>query len=229
MSDWVADLRTTAEFIAAGSQTGGSGELWDKKAGRKALEIFEELEAEAPHGGEMTARDFADLLGALLSQGEVRDRDAPYGSIMIWGTLEARVQGADLVILGGLNEGSWPEAASPDPWLNRKLRHEAGLLLPERRIGLSAHDFQQAVAAPEVWLTRAVRSEEADTVPSRWLNRMTNLLGGLPDQGGQAALSAMRCGGRSGWIGPAFWMRRSPRRSAPGPRRAHRLRQGRVV
>lgn len=196
LRDWVADLRTTAEFIAAGSQTGGTGELWDKKAGRKALEIFEELEAEAPHGGEMTARDFADLLGALLSQGEVRDRDAPYGSIMIWGTLEARVQGADLVILGGLNEGSWPEAASPDPWLNRKLRHEAGLLLPERRIGLSAHDFQQAVAAPEVWLTRAVRSEEADTVPSRWLNRMTNLLGGLPDQGGQAALSAMRMRGQ---------------------------------
>ncbi|WP_416369310.1 double-strand break repair protein AddB [Tritonibacter mobilis] len=196
LSDWVWDLRETAEGIAAGSQVGGTGELWDKKAGNAARDVLEELQAQSPHGGDMTARDFADLLGALLSQGEVRDRDAPYGSIMIWGTLEARVQGADLVILGGLNEGSWPEAARPDPWLNRKLRHEAGLLLPERRIGLSAHDFQQAVAAPEVWLTRAVRSEEADTVPSRWLNRMTNLLGGLPDQGGQAALSAMRMRGQ---------------------------------
>jgi double-strand break repair protein AddB len=196
LSDWVWDLRETAEGIAAGSQVDGTGELWDKKAGNAARDVLEELQAQSPHGGDMTARDFADLLGALLSQGEVRDRDAPYGSIMIWGTLEARVQGADLVILGGLNEGSWPEAARPDPWLNRKLRHEAGLLLPERRIGLSAHDFQQAVAAPEVWLTRAVRSEEADTVPSRWLNRMTNLLGGLPDQGGQAALSAMRMRGQ---------------------------------
>lgn len=202
LSGWVDLLRQRAQAIAAGSQILGateSGTLWDKKAGQKALEIFANLEAEASHGGEMSARDFADLLSAILSQGEVRDRDAPYGSIMIWGTLEARVQGADLVILGGLNEGSWPEAAKPDPWLNRQLRHQAGLLLPERRIGLSAHDFQQAIAAPQVWLTRAARSDEADTVPSRWLNRMTNLLSGLPDQGGKAALEAMRSRGQD-WL-----------------------------
>ncbi|NIZ11791.1 double-strand break repair protein AddB [Phaeobacter sp. HF9A] len=216
LSEWVSDLRRSAEAIAAGAQIEGSGELWDKKAGIAARDIMDELEAEAPHGGEMTARDFADLLGALLSQGEVRDRDAPYGSIMIWGTLEARVQGADLVILGGLNEGSWPEAARPDPWLNRKLRHEAGLLLPERRIGLSAHDFQQAVAAPEVWLTRATRSEEADTVPSRWLNRLCNLLNGLPDQGGQAALSAMRMRGQL-WLDRASVLD-APIASAASPR-----------
>ncbi|UWQ83441.1 double-strand break repair protein AddB [Leisingera caerulea] len=200
LTDWVERLRGLAERIAAGSQAEGAGTLWDKKAGQAALACIENLEAEAQYGGEMTARDFADLLGALLSQGEVRDRDAPYGSIMIWGTLEARVQGADLVILGGLNEGSWPEAASPDPWLNRQLRNQAGLLLPERRIGLSAHDFQQAIAAPEVWLTRAERSEEADTVPSRWLNRLTNLLSGLPDQGGRASLETMRAKGRQ-WLG----------------------------
>lgn len=202
LSDWVELLRQRAEAIAAGSQNsdpGNSGTLWDKKAGQKAQEIFSNLEAEAHFGGEMSARDFADLLSAVLSQGEMRDRDAPYGSIMIWGTLEARVQGADLVILGGLNEGSWPEAAKPDPWLNRQLRHQAGLLLPERRIGLSAHDFQQAIAAPEVWLTRAARSDEADTVPSRWLNRMTNLLDGLPDQGGKLALDGMRNRGQQ-WL-----------------------------
>lgn len=200
LSVWVARLRALAERLAAGSQAAGAGTLWDKKAGQKALACIENLQAEAEYGGAMTARDFADLLGALLSQGEVRDRDAPYGSIMIWGTLEARVQGADLVILGGLNEGSWPEAAAPDPWLNRQLRNQAGLLLPERRIGLSAHDFQQAIAAPEVWLTRAERSEEADTVPSRWLNRMTNLLSGLPEQGGPEALAQMRARGAQ-WLG----------------------------
>ncbi|MEW2912067.1 double-strand break repair protein AddB [Leisingera sp. JC11] len=200
LTGWVQRLRDLAERIAAGSQADGAGTLWDKKAGQAALACIENLEAEAPYGGDMTARDFSDLLGALLSQGEVRDRDAPYGSIMIWGTLEARVQGADLVILGGLNEGSWPEAASPDPWLNRQLRNKAGLLLPERRIGLSAHDFQQAIAAPAVWLTRAERSEEADTVPSRWLNRLTNLLSGLPEQGGRDALDAMRARGGQ-WLG----------------------------
>jgi ATP-dependent helicase/nuclease subunit B len=112
--------------------------------------------------------------------------------VMIWGTLEARVQGADLVILGGLNDGIWPQLPPPDPWLNRQMRLQCGLLLPERRVGLAAHDFQQAVAARRVVLTRALRDAEAQTVPSRWLNRLTNLLDGLPDQGGQAALKTMR-------------------------------------
>ncbi len=220
LTDWVTRLRSRAEAIAAGSQKTGAGTLWDKKAGQKALEVLSDLEDNARYGGEMSARDFADLLGALLAQGEVRDRDAPYGSIMVWGTLEARVQGADLVILAGLNEGSWPEAASPDPWLNRQMRHQAGLLLPERRIGLSAHDFQQAVAAPEVWLTRAVRSEEADTVPSRWLNRIQNLLRGLPDQGGRAALDAMLARGQV-WLDWSTALE-TPLPSDPAPRPAPR-------
>ena len=142
----------------------------------------------------MTARTFGDLIATLLSGEEVRDRDAPHPNVLIWGTLEARVQGADVLILGGLNEGSWPEAPQPDPWLNRKLRLEAGLLLPERRIGLSAHDFQQAIAAKTVFLTRAEKSDEAETVPSRWLNRLVNLLSGLKPEG-EAAISDMRARG----------------------------------
>ncbi len=196
LTEWVDRLLSLAEAISAG-HAGDKGTLWDKNAGQKALSVLTNLRDEAHHGGPMTAHDFVDLLGALLAGEEIRDRDAPHPHIMIWGTLEARVQGADLLILGGLNEGSWPEAPAPDPWLNRQMRDKAGLLLPERRIGLSAHDFQQAIGAPEVWLTRATRSDDAETVPSRWLNRLTNLLQGLPDQGGQTALSDMRARGRT--------------------------------
>ena len=189
-----------ANQIARGSETDdGSGRLWEEKAGREAVRIIGQLEENAPFAGEMSAADYQDLFGAVLSRGEVRDRDAPHPRILIWGTLEARVQGADLLILGGLNEGSWPEAPTPDPWLNRKMRHEAGLLLPERRIGLSAHDFQQAIGAKEVWLTRSIRSDEAETVPSRWINRLANLLTGLRDQGGPEALAEMRARGDD-WI-----------------------------
>lgn len=198
LGEWIETLVTLAEKLAAGSRAEGSGGLWEKNAGQKALSVIAALRDEAEYGGEMTAREFTDLLGAVLSGEEVRDRDAPHPQVLIWGTLEARVQGADLLILGGLNEGTWPEAPSPDPWLNRKLRHQAGLLLPERRIGLSAHDFQLAVAAPEVWLTRSERSEDSETIPSRWLNRITNLLQGLPEQG-RPALEAMRNRGRK-WV-----------------------------
>lgn len=215
LNDWTTLLRRTAEAIAAGTDFVGSGALWEKSAGQKALSLLVSLETEAAHGGAMTARDFGDLLGALLAEDEgVTDRDAPHPQILIWGTLEARVQGADLLILGGLNEGTWPEAVRPDPWLNRRLRMEAGLLLPERRIGLSAHDFQQAAAAPEVWLTRPMRSDEAETVASRWLNRLTNLLSGLPE--GEAALKQMRDKGRH-WLDLADALEEAPF-APPAPR-----------
>lgn len=191
LSDRLAQHLALAERIADGPGD-GSGGLWLEAAGRETLKLMDELSAHADVAGPITAADYADLFGAVLAGAEVRNRDAGHPNILIWGTLEARVQGADLVILGGLNEGSWPEAPSPDPWLNRKMRYDAGLLLPERRIGLSAHDFQQAIAAPEVWLTRSIRTDEAETVPSRWINRMMNLLDGLPDQDGPAALAAMR-------------------------------------
>ena len=194
LSEWTQILELTAEKIAGGGE--GSGGLWDQRAGREARATLDALKTDAAHGGNLTAVEFSDLFGALVSRGEVRDRDAPRPEIMIWGTLEARVQGADLLILGGLNEGTWPEAAKPDPWLNRSLRQKAGLLLPDRRIGLSAHDFQQAAAAPEVWLTRSVRSDEAQTVPSRWINRLTNLLEGLPEKRGALVLQDMRARGQ---------------------------------
>lgn len=199
LADWVADHHDLAQRITAGATCDDHHELWNRDAGREALKVMSELNAQAEHGGQMNATDYGDLVGALLSGAEVRNPDAPHPRIMIWGTLEARVQGADLVILGGLNDGTWPEAPPPDPWLNRQMRAKAGLLLPERRIGLSAHDYQQAVAAPEVWLSRAIRSDEAETVPSRWLNRLGNLMNGLPQPQGAAAWDRMRARGQY-WI-----------------------------
>ncbi|WP_372604598.1 double-strand break repair protein AddB, partial [Actibacterium sp.] len=184
-----------ANALAAGPGAAGSGALWLKPAGEKSAAVLDELRTEAGHGGLLSPVEFSDLLYAVLSREEVRDPISPHPGVMIWGTLEARVQGADLVILGGLNEGSWPQIPAPDPWLNREMRANLGLLLPERRIGLSAHDFQQAVAAREVVLTRAIRDAEAETVASRWLNRLTNLLDGLERQGGREALQAMRARG----------------------------------
>ena len=224
LSHWVTRHLELAERLAAGADAGATAgtehELWNRKAGMEARRVMHELLDEAGHGTVFNAADYGDLAGALLAAGEVRDRDAPHPGIMIWGTLEARVQGADLVILGGLNDGIWPEAPPPDPWLNRKMRHDAGLLLPERRVGLSAHDYQQAVCAREVWITRAIRSEDAETVPSRWVNRLGNLMGGLPKQGGVTAWQAMIARGDY-WLGQARALEAVtdvPRAARPSPR-----------
>lgn len=195
LAEHVSAHLALAEVLCAGPHAEGSGGLWKEVAGREARRICDNLIAQADAGGDINCTEYAALFGAVLAEGMVRNPDGAHPNILIWGTLEARVQGADLIILGGMNEGVWPEAAAPDPWLNRKMRKDAGLLLPERRIGLSAHDYQQAVAGKEVWISRAKRSADAETVPSRWVNRLVNLLGGLPAQGGEDALKRMRADG----------------------------------
>ncbi len=220
LADQLALHLDLAERLSSGP-SGAPGTLWDEKAGREARSVCDLIARDADEGGILNVADYAALFGTVLNEGTVRDRDAGHPGILIWGTLEARVGGAELVILGGMNDGTWPEAPSPDPWLNRQMRNEAGLLLPERRIGLSAHDYQQAVAGAEVWITRAKRSADAETVPSRWVNRLTNLLDGLPGQNGPAALQAMRDRGAY-WLSAATALGKPlaevPRAHRPSPR-----------
>lgn len=230
---WVRTHRTLAEYWARGPGGQASGALWQEAAGEDTLALIERLADTAEAGGILGPLDYLAVLETLLAAGQVREAGSTHPSIMIWGTLEARAQGADLVILGGLNEGVWPAAPAPDPWFNRRMRLDAGLLLPERQIGLSAHDFQQAIAAPEVLLSRALRDAEAQTVPCRWLNRLLNLVSGLPEQSGAVALDAMRSRGRV-WLGqaqrheadlstvPQSCARRNPR-PAPAPPASARL------
>jgi len=76
----------------------------------------------------------------------VRRPGLPGVRVRILGPLEARLTDIDRVVLGGLNEGTWPPETRSDAWLSRPMRHELGLDLPERRIALSAHDFAQMLA-----------------------------------------------------------------------------------
>ncbi|MCR8724489.1 double-strand break repair protein AddB [Frigidibacter sp. ROC022] len=175
--------------------------IWSGPAGAKARQVMAEMEREADVLGDLTGAEYRDFLTAVLSQAEVRATVEAHPSVRFWGTIEARIQGADLVILAGLNEGVWPSQPRADFWMNRRMRQEVGLTLPERRIGLSAHDFQQAASAPRVILSRSVRDAEAQTVPSRWLSRLSNLLDGLPETG-RPALAAMRARGQH-WAGLA--------------------------
>ena len=97
--------------------------------------------------------------------------------IHIWGTLEARLQTVDCLILGGLDEAVWPAEVRTDPFLSRAMRAAIGLPPPERRIGLAAHDFVEGMGAARVVVTRAEKRGGAPTVESRWLQRLRALVG----------------------------------------------------
>ena len=124
----------------------------------------------------LAGHDYPALFTGLMAERSVRPLYGRHPRLHIWGPLEARLQQADRLILGGLNEGTWPALGDTGPWLNRPMRADLQLPSPERRIGLASHDFQQAAAAADVILTRAAKVDGAPTVPSRWLLRLDQVL-----------------------------------------------------
>ena len=124
-------------------------------------------------------RSLGAVLRVLMDPVAVRPPQGGHPRLAIYGLLEARLQHADLMILGGLNEGVWPGLPAPDPWLAPRIRAELGLPGLDRRIGLSAHDLATALGGREVLLTRARRDATAPTVASRFWLRLEALSGGL--------------------------------------------------
>lgn len=172
----LAAVGMTAEALARSGSEGGAARLWAGDDGEALAGFIAEL-ADALHREQpIAAAEWPDLFDVLLAGRVVRPRWGRHPRMAIWGPLEARLQCADVMILGSLNEKSWPPAPQPGPWMSRPMLQAFGLPLPERRIGLSAHDFCQAFAAPEIWLTRALRQEGAPTVCCRWLLRLQALL-----------------------------------------------------
>ena len=192
LSDRATALVNATELIARGPDTAPEMDqaFWTEGADPKVLAALDDLaEAGAETSTSVTTGEFRAILHAALSAEQDRD-DAFLADprISLWGTLEARTQSADVLVLGGLNEGSWPKLPNPDPWLSRPMRRAAGLPVPDEVIGLSAHDFQLAICHREVVLSRSARQGDAPSVPSRWLTRLANLLGGL--SGGRDAWDA---------------------------------------
>jgi ATP-dependent helicase/nuclease subunit B len=166
-----------AQDLAASDEESGEARLWAGEAGEALAEFLAELSEALGDVPPIEGRRWPALLESLLAGRVLRPRYGRHARLAIWGPLEARLQTADLVILGGLNEGSWPQQVPVDPWFSRPMRRSLGLAPPERRIGQAAHDFAQAwCSAPQLMLTRALRVEGAPTVPSRWLLRLDSLL-----------------------------------------------------
>ena len=171
-----------AEAIAASDTESGADRLWSGETGARSAAFLAELHDAAVDWPEMEGRDYPAMLHATLAGMVYRPHLTTDPGIMILGPLEARMQRFDRLILGGLNEGSWPSAPPADPWMSRQMRSELGLPSLDVRIGQAAHDLVQACGAPEVFLTRSQRDAGTPTVPSRWLLRLDSVLDafGLP-------------------------------------------------
>ncbi|HEY0646300.1 double-strand break repair protein AddB [Phenylobacterium sp.] len=170
-------LVVAMEALATGDD-GRTGDLWAGHAGEAVSRLLSGLMREGQDLPLVTPRQYADLLRRLMEGETVRGGGATHPRLRILGAIEARLVRADRLVVAGLEEGVWPASAPTDPFLSRPMREALGLPSPERRIGLAAHDFAQAVCAPEVILLHTERRDGQPAVKSRWLWRLETLAKG---------------------------------------------------
>ena len=205
-----------AAIREAATHLGGDA-VWSGQDGRAVADLIGRFESLCPVGPDhLPHYALPQLIHTLLDSETVRPAWGGHHRLFIWGLLEARLQSADTVILGGLNEGSWPQLPAPDPFLAPRLRRLLGLPGLDYRIGLSAHDFTLALGAKQVIITRAARDATAPTIESRFLLRLSALA--LLEGG------AMPLGAWARMIDAAGPVERTPR-PAPAPPASERPRR----
>ena len=152
------------------------------KVHQHLLNLTAALKVESHWAPQQRFADLAPLLQHHLQQETLRPPQRENARLAIYGLLEARLMQADLTIVAGLNEGSWPALVQSGPWLNRPMRNTFGLQQPERELGLTAHDFAQAWGHSQLVVTWSKRAAGQPLIASRWILRLRAVLEvlGLP-------------------------------------------------
>lgn len=176
LETWLEDHIRFIEFCCTTPDTPGAHRLWLGEDGEMCAALLAELRGESHLFGMLDIEEYYALLHNFISRQSVRPSYGAHPRLSIMGTIEARLVQPDLVIMAGLNEGTWPPLPDAGPWMSRPMREAFGLPQPERSIGQSAHDFIQGISAGHVILTRSLRQDGEPTVPARWIERIESVL-----------------------------------------------------
>lgn len=164
-------------LITAGEAISG-GRIWGEADGRSLSAFVQDLRDAARLAGTRIERDgLAIALRDAMERVAVRKPWGGHPRVAVYGLIEARMSRADLVICGGLTEGTWPAAPSPDALLAAPVLRALGVPGADFRIGLAAHDLAAALGAPEVVLSYARRDTSGPAIPSRFVLRVRAMLG----------------------------------------------------
>lgn len=178
MADFIHSFIDLVEEFSCTDTQNANELFWNNDAGRAAEELLTSFSEASEILGSMNKTAIYRHIKEFSAKVAVRPAFGYDPNIVIWGTQEARLQQTDIVIMAGLTEGSWPIAPDTGVWLSRPMRIQLGLTPPERRIGLSSHDFVQALCGTKIYLTHSAESNGAPNIPSRWIIRLENLLKG---------------------------------------------------
>lgn len=168
-----------AESLASGIEKEGSQILWRGESGEAAANFVADLYEKAEILGNLETREYLGLLEAMMASITVRPKFGTHPRLKILGPIEARLTHFDTVIIGGVNEGAFPKLTAADPWMSRPMKKDFGFPMPEKTIGVLAHDFAQLLANSQVYLTRSDRVQGTPMVKSRWWMRLETVLKAL--------------------------------------------------
>jgi len=149
--------------------------VWQGRDGHRLAGLFDGI-SRYGSAAEVDAPSYATLIEEFMASVTIYPEDDLHPRLSIMGLVEARMQASDLMILGGMNEGTTPQHPEADPWMSRKMRGSIGLPTPFWRAGMAAHDVMMTMAAPKVMLTRSRQDNGTPTEPSRWWRRLMAVL-----------------------------------------------------
>lgn len=126
--------------------------------------------------------DVADIRAAIadsLSGVSVRGKMKPDAKIAVLGTIESRMQSADIIILTGLNEGMFPARGYKNAWLPKHITEKIGLPSEDRKVSLMALDFMNLSCGQQVYWLRSKTAGSSQTSPSRFISRASVASNGI--------------------------------------------------
>ena len=120
----------------------------------------------------LNASDARAFIADTLSSVVIRPTVSNDTSVCVLGTIESRMQTADIVILTGLNEGMFPSSGYENSWLPRTVSMQLGLPSPDHKVSLMALDFMNLSCSPDVYWLRSKISGGVQTTESRFISRV---------------------------------------------------------
>lgn len=168
-----------AELLASSVEKNGVDVLWKGDDGEAAASFIADVYHSASILNNISGEDYVGIFNALLSGVTIRPKYGTHPRLKILGPIEARLNSFDVMIVGEVNENLWPKNVDADPWMSRPMKKSFGIPLPEKAVGVLAHDFSCLIAGKQVYLTRAERVQGTPMVKSRWWMRLETVLKAL--------------------------------------------------
>ena len=118
------------------------------------------------------AGDARVFVADCLTGISVRPQMKENAQVVVLGTIESRMQSADVVVLTGLNDGMFPARGYENNWLPKSVAESIGLPSPDRKVSLQALDFINLSCGETVYWLRTAVAGGVQTTESRFLSRV---------------------------------------------------------